>query len=224
MIPKIIHYCWFGPNAMPKMVEMCVSTWKEHLVGYEFMFWNESNSPMDFPFVKEAYAKGKYAFVSDYVRLWAVSRHGGIYLDTDMYLLKPLDDFLIFEFFSGYEEANEINISAGIFGAQPNNEYIDAVLQRYSEIKIGYDFTQIAIPLILTETYRTYSQKETLTIFNYRYFYPFPHKDRRKKDFLAYATTETYAIHLWNFSWLSFSEKIFLRFIWAAKFLGLVKR
>ncbi len=224
MIPKVIHYCWFGPNKMPKMVEMCIASWKEHLVDYEFMFWNESNSPMEISFVRDVYEKKKYAFVSDYVRLWAISKYGGIYLDTDMYLLKSLNDLLNYDAFFGFEEPNEININAAIFGASKNNRFINEVLLEYSDIKVGYDFTQISIPLLLTDAYRTYQHKDDIKIFDYRFFYPFPHKERRRKDFISYATDNTYAIHLWNFSWLTFSEKVILRFIWAAKFLGLVKK
>ena len=72
MIPKKIHYCWFGPKPFPKLVKECLATWKEHFPDYEFYLWNETNSPMDVAFVKEAYSAKKYAFVSDYVRFWAL--------------------------------------------------------------------------------------------------------------------------------------------------------
>lgn len=223
MIPKIIHYCWFGPNPLPKMVEMCIETWKEHLSGYQLMFWNETNSPMDHPFVQQAYARGKYAFVSDYVRLWAVYEYGGIYLDTDMFLIKPLDSFLEQEIFFGYEDANSSCINAAIFGAVQSHEFIRSVLDKYNGLVLSKDVTSITIPLIVTSTYHEVNSKENIKIFSYDYFYPFPHKRRKSKKFIKFASANTYAIHLWNFSWLTTREKILLRFIWLGKAMGLNK-
>lgn len=101
MIPKIIHYCWFGPKAYPRIVRQCMATWHKHLPGYEFMLWNEQScatyavehglfNPMEHPFVVSAYKAKKYAFVADYVRFWALYYVGGVYLDTDMYVVRSL--------------------------------------------------------------------------------------------------------------------------------------
>jgi Mannosyltransferase OCH1 and related enzymes len=222
MIPKIIHYCWFGPNPFPDIVKMCIDTWKVHLPDYKFMLWNENNSPMSHPFVQAAYSKGKYAFVSDYIRIWAVNKYGGIYLDTDMYVIKPFEKLLYDEVFFGYEdEKNTIN--AAIFGSIQDSIFLNVLLEEYNNVKIVYDFTEITIPIIATNTFNKLKEKDNIKIYNYKTFYPLPQKRRRSKRFLKYASNETYTIHLWNVSWLSIYEKIILRFIWAAKYLGLLK-
>lgn len=104
MIPKIVHYCWFGGNEMPPLVKWCMKSWKKHLPDYTFKLWNETNFDVNsVPFVKEAYEAKKYAFVADYVRLYALYTEGGIYLDSDVRVLKSLDCFLKYDFVSSHE-------------------------------------------------------------------------------------------------------------------------
>lgn len=93
-IPHIVHYCWFGTKQKPSKVEKYINTWKRLLPDYKFIEWNENNFPVDFcEYSKEAYVSGKYAFVSDVARLYALQQMGGIYFDTDIELLKPLPEF-----------------------------------------------------------------------------------------------------------------------------------
>lgn len=95
MIPKIIHYCWFGRGKMPELAERCIASWKKHLPEYQYILWNEDNFDItSVPYVKEAYEARKFAFVTDYVRLYALYHFGGVYMDTDVEVLKPLDRFL----------------------------------------------------------------------------------------------------------------------------------
>lgn len=104
MIPKIIHYCWFGGNEMPPLVKWCIKSWHKHLADYTFKLWNESNFDVNsVPFVKEAYESKKFAFVADYVRLYALYNEGGIYLDSDVRVLKTLDRFLKYDFVAAHE-------------------------------------------------------------------------------------------------------------------------
>lgn len=110
MIPKIIHYCWFGRNPLPPLAEKCISSWKKHCPEYIIIEWNEDNfdiaaAPL---FVRQAYELKKWAFVTDYVRLFAMTTHGGIYMDTDVELVKPLDPFLHHDAFSGFEDNSHI--------------------------------------------------------------------------------------------------------------------
>lgn len=93
-IPKKIHYCWFGKGEKPKIVKMCIESWREKLPEYEIKEWNEENFDISINnYVKQAYEAKKYAFVSDYVRLYALYIEGGIYMDTDVEVLKSLDEF-----------------------------------------------------------------------------------------------------------------------------------
>lgn len=104
MIPKIIHYIWVGNNQKPQFVLDCIETWKKHLPDYEIMEWgNDCLKNIDNAYVHEAYENKKWAFVSDYIRLYALYKHGGIYLDTDVEVTQNFDEFLTLDFFSGYE-------------------------------------------------------------------------------------------------------------------------
>ena len=105
MIPKIIHYCWFGCGKMPDLALKCIESWKKFLPDYELRLWNEDTFDINsVPYVKEAYEARKFAFVTDYIRLWALEREGGGYMDTDVEVYKPLDEFLDKEGFTGFED------------------------------------------------------------------------------------------------------------------------
>ena len=112
MIPKIIHYCWFGRNPIPKEAEECINSWKKLMPDYEIVQWNEENYDVNKnKFIKEAYSAGKWAFVSDYARLDIIYNNGGIYFDTDVTVFKKFDDLLENDSFWGFEEKNYIATS-----------------------------------------------------------------------------------------------------------------
>lgn len=103
-IPHIVHYCWFGKQEKPELIQRCIASWERLLPGYEICEWNEDNFDVGMiPYTVQAYERRKYAFVSDYARLWVLQRYGGIYLDTDVEVLKPLDAFLQHPCFFGFE-------------------------------------------------------------------------------------------------------------------------
>lgn len=109
MIPKKIHYCWFGRGPKPELAIRCIESWKKFSPDYELVEWNEDNFDITSnKYVEEAYKHRKFAFVSDYVRLWAMYNHGGIYMDTDVEVLKPLDEYLHHEGVSGFENSSQI--------------------------------------------------------------------------------------------------------------------
>ena len=95
MIPKVIHYCWFGRNPLPKLAIKCIESWRRFLPDYEIKEWNENNFDVfTIPYTAEAYKTGKYAFVSDYARFWILYHYGGLYFDTDVEIIKSLDDII----------------------------------------------------------------------------------------------------------------------------------
>ena len=133
---KKIHYCWFGGKKLPKSVEDCIKTWKKFLPDYEIKQWNESNFDVNsFPFVKEAYESKKWAFVSDYVRIYALYNEGGLYLDTDVKILKDPTDVLNKEVVLGYEDSGYVG-TAMIYAQNPQNKYIKAILDYYGKIVV----------------------------------------------------------------------------------------
>lgn len=210
MIPKVIHYCWFGPKPFPGIVEKCLRTWESKLPDYELRFWNENNSPMGIPFVCEAYSLKKYAFVSDYVRFWVLYRFGGIYLDTDMFVLKSLNDLLNNKVFFAWETSEEKVLSCGIIGSVPQHPFINEVMKHYE--LLHFDKTRISdfvIPGIVSKVYRNFEFKEEIKLYPYDYFYPFPYEEKEaRQNFMRFKTENTYAIHLWNISWGLMKNKI----------------
>lgn len=129
-IPKIIHYCWFGPNELPEREQACIASWKRLMPDYEIMFWNERTFDVSGSlYARQAYEKGKYAFVSDYVRMYALYHHGGVYLDTDVEALARLDRFLDDHAFVGFE--NRTMVGTGIIGAEAHSPVIARMLDHY---------------------------------------------------------------------------------------------
>lgn len=107
MIPKVIHYCWFGGNPLPKSAQKCIASWRKYLPDYEIKEWNESNFDVNIiPYTAEAYKAKKYAFVSDYARFWILYKYGGLYFDTDVEVIKNMDNIIVKGPFMGCEKRN----------------------------------------------------------------------------------------------------------------------
>ena len=203
MIPKIIHYCWFGPKQMSKTDQKCIKSWKKHLPDYKLMLWNEKNSPIDVPFVKAALEAKKYAFAADYVRIWALNQYGGVYMDTDMLVLKNLDEFLKNEAFLGKEDEETCN--AAILATTTKNCFINLTKKKYDSLSFSIDRIQeIAIPRIITSVINSLPKEQQPTIYSSEYFYALPMKATVEGDFSykQYLTQNSVAVHLWNASWL----------------------
>lgn len=131
MIPKKIHYCWFGRGEMPKLAKKCIKSWKKYCPDYEIKEWNEDNFDLDkYPYVREAYDNRKFAFVTDVVRLYALYTEGGIYMDTDVEVLKSLDAFLHHNAFSGFED--EKYVPTGIMASEKGGIWAKDNLNYYN--------------------------------------------------------------------------------------------
>ena len=206
MIPKIIHYCWFGRNEMPEQYQNYIKTWKMFCPGYKIIEWNEDNFNVEsIPYVSEAYKSKKYAFVTDYVRLYALDSIGGIYMDTDVEVLKNLDCFLSEKGFSGFERINAV--PTGIMGAEKGNHFINKLLCQYDGLHfVGengcYDettnvkrITDTAMELGLVLN----NKKQTIDDFTFyptEYFCP---KSSRTLEIKC--TQNSYTIHHFAGSW-----------------------
>lgn len=130
MIPKKIHYCWFGRGQMPELAKRCIESWKKYCPDYEVKEWNEDNFDLDmYPYVREAYDNRKFAFVTDVVRLYALLKEGGIYMDTDVEVLKPLDSLCEYEAVSGFEA--EARIPTGLMACRDSHPLFQEMLNDY---------------------------------------------------------------------------------------------
>ena len=133
MIPKIIHYCWFGRGQMPELAEKCIESWHKYMPDWKYKLWNEDNFNIDsVPYVREAYEAGKYAFVTDYVRLYALYFEGGIYMDTDVEVLKSYEDLLDLTAFTGYEGSKRLPPVTGTMASEAGGQWVKEQLDEYN--------------------------------------------------------------------------------------------
>ena len=139
MIPKVIHYCWFGHNPLPEMAQRCIDSWRKFFPDYEIKEWNEQNFDVFMvPYIAEAYKAKKYAFVSDYARFWIIYKYGGLYFDTDVEVIRAMEDIVTKGAFMGYEDetggcVSHRSIAPGLgIGAEPGNPFYKEVLDIYS--------------------------------------------------------------------------------------------
>lgn len=207
MIPKVIHYCWFGHGEKPELARKCIESWKKFCPDFEIKEWNESNFDINqCAYVKEAYNAKKWAFVSDYVRLYALVQEGGVYLDTDVEVIKPIDELLKLIAFSGFETSHAV--TSGIIAAESNLPIFKELLHEYSKIHfIKSDGEMDLAPNIIRITktmvnhgLKMNNQKQTIldmTIFPKDYFCP---KSPKTGDINL--TPNTYTIHHYSGSWL----------------------
>jgi len=212
-IPKIIHYCWFGRGAKPPKIAACMKSWPKILKDYTIMEWNEETFDLaSVRYAKEAYDKGMYAFVSDYVRLHALYKHGGIYLDTDVEMLKPLDLFLHHEAFCGFED--DRHVSTGLMAARPGHPWIKELLELYAPREFvkpdgTLDLltnTKLITGNVLTHGFAPNGRYQELdngvTFYPRTYFSPYDYINGGN-----YITADSYAIHHFAKSWLPASVR-----------------
>ncbi|MBS7566455.1 hypothetical protein KHS38_18770 [Mucilaginibacter sp. Bleaf8] len=230
-IPKVIHYCWFSGEEVPVFLQECINTWKEVMPEYQLRLW-DANS-FDFntvTFVKEAFEAKKWAFVADYIRLYALYTEGGIYLDSDVRVFKPFDEFLKYNFFTSHEihpgnftkeEKNKLskeglpfnreeyiyglNVQAAIMGGAKGNPYLKECLEFYDDKHfLGKDGKPLSNDYIIGPYISKKAEK-----YGYKYNDQEQHLENdmiilKPEIFVGnsvFLTQETYAIHLCNGSW-----------------------
>ena len=137
MIPKTIHYCWFGRGELTQLAKKCIASWRQFFPDYEIKEWNEDNFDVNIiPYTADAYKAGKYAFVSDYARFWVLYHFGGVYFDTDVEVIRPMDDVLKIGPFMGFEQMSErpaVNPGLGL-AAEPRMPLYKAALDRFEHL------------------------------------------------------------------------------------------
>ena len=136
MIQKIIHYCWFGGNSLPELAEQCLASWHKYMPDWQYVRWDESNfdiasAPL---YVRQAYEAKKFAFVSDYVRLWALEKFGGLYMDVDFMVYRSFDDLMDkYSAFAGYEGSKRIPVMQGVLASEPHEAWVRDMLSTYED-------------------------------------------------------------------------------------------
>lgn len=216
MIPKTIHYCWFGGNKMPKELKKYTQTWIKKCPDYKIICWDESNFDINCnSFVKTAYENKLWAFVSDYARLKVIYENGGVYLDTDVELIKNLDFLLKYNFFAGVQQTLENQksyVATGLgFGAEQKNEIIRDLLNDYDQIfNVDLDKKEnYACPILNDHIFKEYgfngkdetqNLQNNAKIFSSKYFDPLS-----KNNFLC---ENTVSVHHYSSSWMDKSTII----------------
>ena len=219
MIPKVVHYCWFGGNQLPDDAKKCIESWRKFFPEYEIKEWNECNFDVNCcDYVKEAYAAKKWAFVSDYARFWILYHEGGLYFDTDVEVIKDMSDIIAKGAFMGCETDNKCVPGLGL-GANPGLGLgANPGLGLYKEILDYYEKIHFFIEGNTTETVVTHTSKilkshgwvgngeieqiEGVTIYPPEYFCPMDYKTG-KLDI----TPNTRSIHWYTASWQSSYSK-----------------
>lgn len=215
MIPKVIHYCWFGGNPLTENIKQYIRTWKKFFPDYEIRQWNEKNFDLNScQFVREAYQARKWAFVSDYVRLYVVYKYGGIYFDTDIEVRRDISDYLKkAKMLLGFE--SQTSVMTAFFAAEPENTFIKKLLDIYNNKPFilpdgRYDvapnpilFTSELQKIGLVTNGKTQVFGDSYHIYPYEFFSAF------NIDYQKFEITEnTYIVHHCNGSWQSPNDKI----------------
>lgn len=204
MIPKRIHYCWFGRGEKPKLAQKCIASWKKFCPDYEIVEWNENNFDVkQNTYTWMCYEEKKYAFLSDYVRLVVIAEYGGLYFDTDVELLRSPDKLLTHPSFFGFEDEEHINTGVG-FGAEPGNPAVQAMLREYDGLLQG-DKAIIGCPILNTNALtkiglRLNGEKQDLgiaVVYPADYFNPYDDPTG-----VLNQTTNTYSVHWYSKSWM----------------------
>jgi len=214
MIPKIIHYCWFGKGEKPELVASCLASWQKYLPDYRIVEWNEENFDINsYRYSAEAYRERKFAFVADVCRLYALKSMGGIYLDTDVEFLKPLDEGMLNNIaFTGFED--NLLLSSAIMGSVPDSYWINDLLAYYDNRSF---YLSNGKPDIMpnTESITAFMKADKglhlndsfqqidgyCTIYSSEFFSPKSWKTLKIK-----ITANTYCIHHFAASWISGSD------------------
>ena len=208
MIPKKIHYCWFGDGEKPKLARKCIESWKKYCPDYDIIEWNEENFALNYnEYTRYCYENKKWAFLSDFARLVIIAEQGGIYFDTDVELLKSPDDLLQYEAFFGLESDKYVATGLG-FGAEANHATVIAMIDAYNQLSLQNPetYTMDACPTHNTSAltglgFIQNGKRQNVAgaeIFPVEFFNPYDDPTGRLNK-----TENTYSVHWYSKSWMS---------------------
>lgn len=210
MIPKKIHYCWFGRRELPEKAKRCIESWKQFCPDYEVMEWNEDNINIGLnSYTKWCYENKKFAFLSDYIRLLVIERYGGIYFDTDVEVIRAFDDLLGYPAFFGFETDKFVNTGVG-FGAEAHNSMVKQMIREYDPLLDGQQKV-IGCPHLNTNALLKFGLRQNgelqklneAVVFPIEYFNPYDASTGQLKK-----SAMTYSIHWYAASWMGKKQKV----------------
>jgi mannosyltransferase OCH1-like enzyme len=207
MIEKIIHYCWFGKGELPPLAKHCIESWKRYCPDYQIKEWNEDNFDLNLmDYIKQAYQKKKYAFVSDVARFYILEKCGGIYMDVDVELIRPIDEFLVNDCFVARQDDAKINPGL-IIGSEAHHELLAEILKTYEssdfdEHKTIVDFTTEEMCLRGLSIKDENQKIKDIMVYRSEYFCPLSYQTGLLKK-----TSLTYSVHHFDGSWQSEFQK-----------------
>ena len=242
MIPKVIHYCWFGGNPLPKSAQTCIASWRKYLPDYEIKEWNESNFDVNIiPYTSEAYKAKKYAFVSDYARFWILYKYGGLYFDTDVEVIRNMDDIIAKGPFMGCENEAKAGATPAQLGVAPGlglgvnpglglgvnpglglgvnpglglyGEILDIYKDKHYILPDG-SYSSETVVTITTDLLCKYGLKNINDIQEVAGVLVYPKEYFCPKDWISGKitfTNFTYTIHHYDASWLPWYQKLKLK-------------
>ena len=209
LIPKKLHYMWLGGKEIPKPLQRCMDSWKKFCPDYEIIRWDEDNYDLDkHPYMRQAYENGAFGFVPDYARIDILLEHGGIYLDTDVEIIRPIDDLLYQEAFCGVEKWQTVNLG-GMSGCIPGQRGMKALLDNRKEVLFvnedgtmnkrtcGYYDTNA----LIANGYKLDGSTQKIlgmNVYTSDFFHPYDYMSGRIDQ-----TSDTFSIHHFNGGWLS---------------------
>ena len=210
MIPKIIHYCWFGRGEKSRLAQRCIASWKKYCPEYKIIEWNEDNFDINMNgYTRMCYEQKKYAFLSDYARVITVAEHGGIYFDVDVELLKSPDFLLNNDAFFGFETDSYVNTGVG-FGSIAHGEVIEAMVREYDQFLDGQNGTK-GCPILNTEALLKLGliqNGELQTVTNATIYPADVFNPYESTTGILNKTKNTVSIHWYAGTWLSKKQRI----------------
>lgn len=210
---KVIHYCWFGKNQKSRLIKKCIKSWKKYMPDYSVIEWNESNFDINCcKYVREAYDAKKWAFVSDYARVYILNKYGGVYFDTDVELLKPLDMLDKYDNIIALEDARQLN-NGLVFACNPDNPFCKWMINSYENDRFIHDDGSLNLYTECqrcTEYFISKGMKcedvfqliDGFAIYPTEYFCPY------RSGRAMSITDNTYSIHHYGASWMPLKDRV----------------
>ena len=208
-IPGIIHYCWFGAKKIPRQMIKFIDGWKKFHPTFEFIKWSEENTPAGFPYLDNALRNGKWANASNFTRLLALKTSGGIYLDTDIEMIKPYDSFLSYSCFLGFKsrDVEGTCVNNAVMGAVKDHPFTEACFEKINRDFDGTEAANLSSPVLTTEVLKSksplsygkvYLRDWEVQLFPVETFYAFQYGEKPDRSRID---DRTYSIHHYKASW-----------------------